>query len=220
MELQKYSEYAPTAFDIRGLGLSDRQEWFVAPVGRNRDSSCLTESNFHCLQNLLEAIDPEGDTWESHRFSHWACGWVEILLTKPDTKATDAAQEAYSNLLDYPVLDEEDLSRRQFEEAERCWESYGLREAEDSLKDELPEDLWEEFDEDSELYLARRRIKEEGLHEALWQISTFWSDEEGAHFEFDDIVEQMRSMLPRLFISSDAASTWSDHPDQKDFNFK
>ena len=72
MTMQIYANYAPTGFDSAGAFLPDRQDWFVVPVGRNRDSGPASESNFKAA---LEMLGGESDDVEVCNFGHWACGW-------------------------------------------------------------------------------------------------------------------------------------------------
>lgn len=115
----QYSKYRPTSFDSPGLNLDERQDWFVLMcVGRNRDSDCLSESNFAAA---LEILGGEGDDVEVHRFGHWACGWFEIILVKPGSLAIERAEEIEDRLDGYPVLDEADFSEREMEAANQVW---------------------------------------------------------------------------------------------------
>ncbi len=103
----RYSEFQPTGFDAKGLGLPERQDWVLAPVVQNRDSGCLAKSNFAVV---LEDLGGESDTVEVHRFGHWGPGWYEIILCHPSLNEeieswegffeTDcvACSEHYSNL--------------------------------------------------------------------------------------------------------------------------
>ena len=122
--MQTYGEYAPTSFDTKGLALDDQQNWLVV-IGRNRDSDHLAQSNFDCA---LKALGGESDDVEVHRFGHWACGWLEIIIVRPDTDAANEATEIESCLADYPLLDENDLSKREYEAYNEEWESWGARE--------------------------------------------------------------------------------------------
>jgi len=88
--MQTYSEYAPTSFDHKGLLLPDRQDWLVL-IGRNRDSECLVNSNFDCA---LAQLGGESDHVEVHNFGHWACGWLEIIIVKPDRPEAKIAGSA------------------------------------------------------------------------------------------------------------------------------
>ena len=122
--MQTYSEFSPTSLDHSGAFLPDRQAWLVAPVGITRDSEpgdYLT-SNWHVLcAELSENHGPEGGSWEIHRFGHWGPGWFEIVLLRPGSKAADYGQEVEASLEDYPILDEEDHSEREFEAISEAW---------------------------------------------------------------------------------------------------
>jgi hypothetical protein len=87
-------------------------------MGRSRDSDLLTESNWHCA---LEALGGESEMVEIIRYGHWAVGWVETLVVRACSKAHVIAQELCDALESYPVLDDEDFSRRESEEADRVW---------------------------------------------------------------------------------------------------
>lgn len=94
-------------------------DYYSAGVGRSRDSDCLEESNFYAM---LAELGGESDTVHVVRESHWAVGWVEwIAIHESDEKALRAADRLRQSLDDYPVLDEEDHSRREWEECERVW---------------------------------------------------------------------------------------------------
>lgn len=99
-------------------------DWFYTEkafvfLGRNRDSDLLTQSNFECA---LKAIGGESDTVHIVRESHWACGWIEwIAIHESDTKALDIADSILCALSDYPVLDDDDFSNREWEAAQESW---------------------------------------------------------------------------------------------------
>ncbi len=116
-------------------------EWFRF-LGRNRDSDCLTNSNFDCGLAAVKVVaskEPVGgpDTDSKHLFrdpddematvqvvseNHWAVGWVEwIAIHESDTAALQCAEQLLEKLDDYPVLNEEDWSRREDEEAQTVW---------------------------------------------------------------------------------------------------
>lgn len=123
--LQTYRDYRPTAFDPRGLGLDDRQTWLVAGVIQTRDSGVLDQSNFACY---LAGLGGESKTVEVHRFGHWGPGWFEIILIDPNSPAAETARELEASLEDYPVLDEMDWSRREYEATHEAWEGMSMRE--------------------------------------------------------------------------------------------
>jgi hypothetical protein len=130
--LKKYSEFKPSAYDRIGLGLQACQNWLVAPTGRNRDSDCLTESNWECQLGELRAVAEDGEgqpegpedndaQWFVASFNHWACGWFEIVLVRPGSEAHKVAEDIARRLEDYPVLDEDDFGDRERTEADRVW---------------------------------------------------------------------------------------------------
>lgn len=150
--MQTYGEYRPTTFDRAGAFLPDQSAWLVAPVGLNRDSDALEESNFH---SALAVLGGESDTVQIHRFGHWACGWFEIIIIDPADAARVAEAEAIEPALaDYPVINEGDWSEREWTRAADYWRSIGVRERVDWIKrycrksasifaarrDEIPED--------------------------------------------------------------------------------
>lgn len=118
--LTRYGDFSPTSFDHAGAFLPDRQDWFVAPVSRNRDSQSLAESNFAAA---LETLGGESETVEVHRFGHWGPGWFEIILVHPSRFAD--AQAIADRLEIYPILDEEDVSAREWEDYCESWDSWG-----------------------------------------------------------------------------------------------
>ena len=119
---ERYGDFRPTAFDGH-ISLDDRENWAVAPVGRNRDSGCYDESNF---VQFLEGLGGEGDHVEVHRFGHWGHGWFEIIIFDPDCEqVASAAYDMAGALQNYPVLNDEDLSEREFDDFQECWDSYG-----------------------------------------------------------------------------------------------
>jgi hypothetical protein len=125
--MKTYKEFRPTSFDTH-ISMQDREEWLVLPCGTNRDADLLTESNFATACELLKGqcgepggCDDPGQQWEIHRFGHWACGWFEIILVKPDTEAHKVADEIQSDLENYLVLNEDDHTEHEQEAAQQVW---------------------------------------------------------------------------------------------------
>ncbi len=119
--MKQYSEFQPTGFDSKGLGLNDKQDWLVSPAARNRDSGCLERSNFEVLEKDYAKIDPEGLDHECHRFGHWANGWFEIIIVRPGSDVAKSAEEWEDFLSDGLVADEFHLSNLECEEAAEAW---------------------------------------------------------------------------------------------------
>jgi len=121
--MKTYKEWSPTEYDRKGLNLPDRHNWLVCPVILTRDSDCLEESNFEAC---LSSLGRESETLERHEFNHWACGWFAILLLHPARQSEGEAIE--ERLEDYPVLNEDDFSRREWDAYAESWAKHGARE--------------------------------------------------------------------------------------------
>ena len=120
--MQRYRDYKPTMFDPAGLNLENRQNWIVCPTGQNKGSSHAERSNFAAAIKILGG---ESDTVEIHRFGHWSCGWLEIILVHPSREnEVSAIQERLEN---YALLDDEDYCNRQWESAYALWDRLPLR---------------------------------------------------------------------------------------------
>ncbi len=131
--MQRYAKHAPTAFDVSGAFLPDRQDWYVLPVSQTRDSGPLDKSNFETAQKILaDGRDAENDgegpaDFEVHRFGHWGPGWYEIIIIAPDSEAFRRAEGIEERMENYPVLDESDYSSREWDEFSEGWESWGCK---------------------------------------------------------------------------------------------
>ncbi|MHB0958759.1 MAG: hypothetical protein ACYC0X_15560 [Pirellulaceae bacterium] len=113
----------------------------------HRDSRLLDQSNAAAFQQALrpylDADDP--DIIEEHH-GHWAYGWVDGFAIRVfrDGKVTPvfrAYLEILARLENYPVLDEQDYSRREYEATMENFDSAvsGMR-----CEYQLPEDWKEE----------------------------------------------------------------------------
>lgn len=132
--MQTYGKYSPTQFDHSGAFLPDQADWLVMPCGRNRDSQPLDESNF---DNALELLGGESDDVEVHRFGHWGCGWFELIIVRPGTPAADIAHDIETRLENYPLLNEEDVSQREWDAYLESWDAYACRDFVEELGKEF-----------------------------------------------------------------------------------
>lgn len=139
--------------------------------GRHRDSDHFENSNYEAAKAILEeAAQADEAEWEAKgldpdeeppvvdaRASHFAVGWVENLMVHQQaTHAVAALEDIESRLEDYPVLDDDDLSTREYEDIIQSygdyWKSdlvkaFNLSEFYDEEFDLLPKDVQEKFDE-------------------------------------------------------------------------
>ena len=116
-------------------------------LSRHRDSGLVEESNF---QSALNALNGESDTVKVIRFSHWAVGWIEVILIhESDKEAIDKGNEIEKSLKNYPILDEDVFGEMVTEkESEmhdqiKCDAECGLFAYWDLPKDYTDEDIWE-----------------------------------------------------------------------------
>lgn len=108
-------------YNYMGDTMPEREQWLVGPVSNNRDADLMTVSNWEIGLRLLGG---EGENLEIHRFAHWAIGWFELILIRPGTKQHEIALQIETNLMDYPILDDEDLSQREFEDYCESWDRW------------------------------------------------------------------------------------------------
>jgi len=101
--------------------IDDSENWSIIYT-HNRDSGLLDMSNASVIKKALEPFT-EGDdpevVMESHH--HWAVGHVDGFsirvydIHNKITKAFQAYHELAEAMNDYPILDEEDYSNREYE---------------------------------------------------------------------------------------------------------
>lgn len=132
----------------------DSQEWCIVYVS-NRDSTLLAESNAAVIAKELEPFLEDSNMIRSERHSCWANGYrdgyaIRVFTDTTHTEVTPAFKkwcELALALEDYPVLDDSDYSRREYEATLENIESEGYN----HLKENVPEDwsrkvfgwLWE-----------------------------------------------------------------------------
>lgn len=108
------------------------ESWYGQPwdgyyvfLRQNRDSDCLTRSNFRCAIAELggETEDDEGEPLVAIvREGHWTVGWIEWIAIRADQTEVLRKADAMAGKLDgYPVLNDEDLSDLEAEEANEVW---------------------------------------------------------------------------------------------------
>lgn len=114
---------------------SSWEGWYYF-LGQNRDSDCLTRSNFRvglaAVKPLaIDCVDASGDEGPGVvrvREGHFLCGHVEwIAIHESNVDALKKADELAAKIEDYPALNEDDWSTLEDEEAQETWESLPLR---------------------------------------------------------------------------------------------
>lgn len=113
---QKFHSFAWS----RAGDLEDPQDWCIIYT-HHRDSGLLDQSNAAVIAETLEPFtetdDP--DVVPEHH-SHWALGWIDgyairVFRNGEITSAFRKHHEIAVRITTYPVLDEEDYSRRELE---------------------------------------------------------------------------------------------------------
>jgi hypothetical protein len=134
------------SFGWSRVGQLDNPESWAIVYTHHRDSRLLDQSNAAAIEDALrpfsEGDDP--DILEEHH-RHWACGWIDgfairVFRNGEVTQAFRTYAEIRDRLEDYPVLDEEDYCRREYEATLENFDS-----AVSGIRDdyELP-DRWKE----------------------------------------------------------------------------
>jgi len=115
----------PSGFDSLANYFGDMPDnkWFCL-LTQNRDSDCLTRSNF---TSALEILGGESPTVKIDRFGHWACGWWESLSVAEGSEAYKKALEIEAKLKDYPLVNEDHFNQLQWDEATEYWNSLSIR---------------------------------------------------------------------------------------------
>ena len=103
-------------------------EWhgYYVFLSRTRDSDILEDSNFAVALAALGGEtgfdDDDIAAVAVVREGHWACGWVEwIAIHETAIDKIAIAEKLLERLENYPILDEEDFSEREYEECAEYW---------------------------------------------------------------------------------------------------
>jgi hypothetical protein len=121
--------------------MGDEHDWSMYYT-RNRDSALLEQSNHAYIKKAMEPYEEDG-TVIDERHGCWAYGWREGFAIRvfKQGEVTDAfkvwmnMQDAMSN---YPLLDEEDHTNREYEATIE-----NIKEIASDVKDDAP-DHWAE----------------------------------------------------------------------------
>lgn len=124
----------------RQYDLESPEDWTIVYT-HGRDSGLVAQSNAHAIQTAMRPfLDTENpDVIEEHH-GHWGCGWIDgyairVFRNEEITPAFQAWANLHFCMQDYPLLDEEDYSHREYEAddlkttvrslADAAWEAFG-----------------------------------------------------------------------------------------------
>ena len=120
MNIQEIAEEAlrkPEYFAY--FGDLDEEVW-GRMFSKHRDSDLLGLSNWDAICEEMSKYEHD---WQVEEYNHWAVGWVvqgRVRVYDKQNNYTAGflhAVEIWERLQEYPVLDEDDLSRRELEQA-------------------------------------------------------------------------------------------------------
>jgi hypothetical protein len=130
----------------------DMSEYFIV-YSRNPSEGTVVESNFEFIKSELSGFKG----YFLGRFSHWACGWVEVIfMHETDINGLEKADGIMSDCKNYPILDEDDYNNRRGEAINQDWNNLSLEEKINVCKDNHesifaarrdypPDNVWEEL---------------------------------------------------------------------------
>jgi hypothetical protein len=100
-------------------GKTDWDGWYCV-LGWNRDSGLIDECN---KDEALKRLGGEREgAVEVVRIGHWACGWCEYLAVhESDQNAMQEAESIREDVDNYPILNEDDFSNKEYEAAQDTW---------------------------------------------------------------------------------------------------
>lgn len=82
----------------------DHPDWLVT-FAQTRDSDQVERSNWQFITSSILTAYPDDAVIES--MGHWAVGWVEYLLVKPDSPAVKVMSDWVEVLKIYPIANDE-----------------------------------------------------------------------------------------------------------------
>lgn len=122
--------------DYISFGTDPSTEGFGRTIQAHRDSDLIEVSNYEVIKADIFENYPDDDSYELND-NHWAVGWIKTLCVRVYKPVmyrwviTDAFKAIYAwqeKLDNYPIADEEDYSRREWEMWEKWCELEGLTE--------------------------------------------------------------------------------------------
>jgi len=150
-------------------------EGYYVILSRNRDSGTLENSNFEKALELLGGEDADAGVIVASS-GHWAVGWIEELLVSKNAPEKVAIAETIEESLDkYPLLDEEDWSRREYEEMSELTNDVVL---------DILRDIENKYDADTSIFPTEKKEK---LHQIVFDNI---DGHGGQHFDEDELFKE------------------------------
>lgn len=202
-------------------------DYYVGP-SISRDSGALEQTNFEAALELLggegsgevrnpnydpneKGSDESGNLYQDEtipavrveRFNHWAVGWVEQIFVHKDAEDKVAIlQDIEDKLSDYPVLDDDAFSAKEYEEIEAGYDSWGRDHVIDLLS--LEEFMDYEFDNlSSEVKNAIEKAISNCYFENAHHPEDF--DDSGVLSTWEDEVDELASKNIHFIYATNGA---------------
>jgi len=98
--------------------IDDPKDWTIIYT-HHRDSGLIDQSNAEAIAEAMEPFIEKGDVVTEHHH-HWAVGWIDgysirVFRRGKITRAFRKYHELVQRLTNYPILDEQDYSQREYE---------------------------------------------------------------------------------------------------------
>lgn len=138
--MSRENSYMPRPWIRPNCYVGQTWEGWLIFLGRSRDSDLLTNHNFETALARLDEVDADHPTEDTRtvlavRENHWAVGWVEWIAIHPsNTRAVALANEIADDLDNYPILDEDRYSEKEWESAGESWASLSVRDRYELIK--------------------------------------------------------------------------------------
>jgi hypothetical protein len=125
----------------------DSKNWTLYYT-QNRDSGLLDQSNAAQIDKRLEKFLKHDCLIRAEHHSHWACGWVEgyaIRVYTPKGRITKVFMEFLEILREmdnYPVLNEDDWTNREYEATIASIREIGRRMVNENAPEDWPYEVY------------------------------------------------------------------------------
>ena len=182
--------------------LSEVFDWIASSeIQINRDSDELTESNWQVFIDGLEKTN--SDDWRILRFKHFACGWYEFVILKPNSASYDFYIQCLESLEDYPILDEDHFSSLQYENFNKLIEDHYCSELRDLFYND---DFLMRFEPE----LSDEKIIE-FIHECLYSDVIQEKDcSDGIEIDLDESFDDIKQKFIDEFFDSESVGSIQD----------
>lgn len=182
--------------------LSEVFDWIASSeIQINRDSDELTESNWQVFKAGLE--ETNSDDWRVLEFGHFACGWYQIIILRPNSASYDFYIKCMESLEDYPILDEDHYSALQYENFNKAIEDFYCSDLRDLFyKDDFLMNFEPEISDETMI---------EFIHECLYSdVIESESSCDGISINLEDSFEDIKQKFIDEFFDSESVGSIQD----------